>query len=108
MSGEDEEKFDELIARILAATDAGQVIDREEGIRTHPEFAAQLIEFFYDLAVIGRLEEQFGRYVLLEKLGEGGQGEVWKASQSNPPRLVALKILRGGFLVSADEVRRFR
>ncbi|HEV3163771.1 MAG TPA: serine/threonine-protein kinase [Isosphaeraceae bacterium] len=50
----------------------------------------------------------FGRYTLLKKIGEGGQGEVWKALQIRPSCYVAVKILKRGYLPSADEVRRFR
>ena len=38
-----------------------------------------------------------GRYSLLEKIGEGGMGEVWVASQSEPvKRKVALKLIKPG------------
>ena len=38
-----------------------------------------------------------GRYTLAEKLGEGGMGEVWVASQSEPvKRKVALKLIKTG------------
>ena len=38
-----------------------------------------------------------GRYKLLQKLGEGGMGEVWMAEQREPvKRLVALKIIKTG------------
>src|SRR5579864_757886 len=51
----------------------------------------------------------FGRcYTLLKRIGGGGQGNVWKAFQSHPNRLVAIKIVKGGYLASSEEVRRFR
>ena len=41
--------------------------------------------------------EQIGPYHLLEKLGEGGMGEVWLAEQKEPvKRKVALKVIKQG------------
>jgi serine/threonine protein kinase/WD40 repeat protein len=49
----------------------------------------------------------FGSYTLIEKLGEGGFGTVWLASQSAPvKRNVALKILSPG-RVNSEVIARF-
>src|SRR5215211_4152825 len=48
-----------------------------------------------------------GRYKLLEKIGEGGFGEVWMAEQREPvKRRVALKIIKLG-MDSRQIVARF-
>ncbi|MEX1024393.1 MAG: serine/threonine-protein kinase [Planctomycetota bacterium] len=47
-----------------------------------------------------------GRYTLGPMLGEGGMGRVYEATQEQPRRSVALKVLRPGFLAAGAE-RRF-
>src|SRR6185295_2173250 len=51
--------------------------------------------------------QMLGRYKLLEKIGEGGFGEVWMAEQREPvKRRVALKIIKLG-MDSRQVVARF-
>jgi WD40 repeat protein len=149
---ETERPVDNVIAAIIVAIDAGRPVDPRSWVARHPQFAAELEEFFADLDAVGEqfrksgmpdptvtaavapgAEQQngvlevtldlppqpkhvtrpvapaFGRcYTLLKRIGGGGQGEVWKAFQSNPDRLVAIKIVKGGYLAATDDVRRFR
>jgi len=48
-----------------------------------------------------------GRFKVLEELGSGSQGVVYKAEQLGTKRIVALKIIREGAFASAVERRRF-
>ncbi|MGI8979411.1 MAG: protein kinase domain-containing protein [Pirellulaceae bacterium] len=49
-----------------------------------------------------------GRYRVLEKLGEGGMGTVYKAQDTNLDRVVAIKVLPAGRLHDADAIARFQ
>jgi len=49
-----------------------------------------------------------GSYRILRKLGEGGMGVVYEAEQQHPKRSVALKIIRGGRLMSDYQVKLFQ
>jgi len=48
-----------------------------------------------------------GRYHLLDRIGEGGMGEVWRAEQKEPVRRrVALKLVKAG-MNTREVMRRF-
>src|SRR5262249_9788347 len=48
-----------------------------------------------------------GPYLLLDRLGEGGMGQVYKARHQKMHRVVALKIIRKEKLASENTVNRF-
>jgi serine/threonine protein kinase len=61
-----------------------------------------------DRIVRGRQSELFlGRYTLIDRLGEGGAGQVYKAWDTENSRFVALKVLRGELVADPDTVSRF-
>src|SRR5262249_44633490 len=59
--------------------------------------------------IAGKADELvLGQYVVLDKIGEGGMGKVYKAIQLNLNRTVALKIVRAALLKSPTALRRFK
>ena len=50
---------------------------------------------------------QLGHYQIHERLGEGGMGEVWRATDQRLKRDVAIKILPPAFSTDPERVRRF-
>jgi serine/threonine protein kinase/Tol biopolymer transport system component len=51
--------------------------------------------------------QQLLHYRLVEKIGEGGMGVVWKATDTTLDREVAIKILPGAFADDAERIARF-
>ncbi len=54
-----------------------------------------------------RLPFNLGDYELLEVVGRGGMGVVYRAKQHLLNRTVAVKMIRGGMLADDNDVRRF-
>src|SRR5205814_329033 len=78
-------------------------------------FARQLVQrgwltpFQAQEVLHGRTKElTLGPYRLLDRLGEGGMGQVFKARHEPMDRIVALKVIRKERLEHPDAVRRFQ
>jgi WD40 repeat protein len=124
---EHDERRSAVLASCLEALDRDPQTDLQTLLGCHPEFATELREFLSDRAELHRMAGPLralaqaaatfdpsaaprvvGDYELLEELGRGGMGVVYRARQHRPGRVVALKMIRAGSLASAAEVRRFR
>src|SRR5262245_31115510 len=60
---------------------------------------------FTDTASVSR---PLGRFQLLERVGQGAFGAVWKARDTTLDRIVALKVLHSGLGTDAEELVRFQ
>src|SRR5436190_5893630 len=122
-----EQTLDDVLAQYIASEEAGGLLDRQELLARHPQFAGDLREFFANRDQMQRLAEPlrggaelhrssqtlgkvryFGDYELLEEVAAGGMGIVYKARQVSLNRIVAVKMILKGTLAREDDVKRFR
>src|SRR5262249_5460844 len=131
-SPENDRPLDEVLATYLESVETGTAPDRAQLLARYPEWADRLVDFFADqdrfalflkpfgepgasatgggstLAAVPSTGERFGDYELVEEIGRGGMGVVFKARQLSLPRTVALKMILSGPLASPPERQRFR
>ncbi len=130
----DDRRFEVIVAEYLAALDRGEPVDRERLLAAHPDLADRLAEFLDGQAKLeamagslkgettgdgddrGKAEPQpapesgrvIGNYEILERIGIGGMGVVYRARQLGLDRIVALKMLRDDGPCTEAELKRFR
>jgi serine/threonine protein kinase len=117
----DEARMLEFLERYLDSLHSGDLASRSVLIERHPELAQWIrcIELLDRLAPDATLPyveqpaaqeaapQPFGKYELLEEIGRGGMGVVFRARQTELDRLVAIKMILSSRLASADDVGRF-
>src|SRR5262245_45036870 len=116
-----ERLLDDVVTAYLKEARAGRTPEPEAWLARYPELASDLAEFFADRAALERLAaplrsvtpgslpaEVIGDYELLEEIARGGMGVVYRARQRSLNRVVALKMVLSGRLVSVADVERFR
>ena len=57
---------------------------------------------------VPELVRQIGGYDLLERIGRGGMGVVYRARQRSLDRIVAVKMISAGELAAPETLRRFK
>ena len=84
-----------------------------------PTAADQLARLMYQRGLLTKFQVQavyqgktrglvLGNYIILDRLGEGGMGQVYKARHKRMERLVALKMLPAATARSPEAVKRFQ
>lgn len=124
---EDHERLFSVLDRYLEQLHAGDVASRSGLVEAHPEFTRWLrcLELLERLAPPSPItiderphvqppvdgapsaSQPFGKYELLDEIGRGGMGVVYRARQTDLDRTVALKMILSSRLASSEDVRRF-
>jgi serine/threonine-protein kinase len=96
---DDPELLNEIGSLLAAHEQTGRFLDTPAGALAAENTAAAQAQ-----PLVG---ESLGRYRILELLGRGGMGEVYKAKDTTLGREVAIKVLHSAFPLDRDRLHRF-
>lgn len=125
--GAQEERLATILSEMTDQIAQGQFVDLETRCRQHPDLADDLRQLWGAVLITdvtgnarteltthrsGRwrkmtLPTQVGDYELLEEIGRGGMGVVFRARQLSLQREVAIKMILRGRLASEADFQRF-
>src|SRR5262249_33672274 len=126
-----------VLKEIMLKEEQGEQPDLEQYAESFPEFAERLKKFFKDrdwfaaeAEILAPTPEKAGKtrngsvetddvpslspgcrfagYEIIQLLGRGGMGDVYKARQLEPERFVALKVIREDRLAGLSDEQRER
>lgn len=136
-SAADDVRLFEILDSLLAQSRSGRLPDLQAVIQRHPHLEPEIRELYATILLAEHIVEhvstmerphnaqdqaniapaspsftglprEFGGFTLLEELGRGGMGVVFKARQKSPERIVALKMILQGQIASPQDIARFR
>ena len=84
-----------------------QALKDTESLSEHPFFVPEELKNEAQEEAYNCFPQKFSDYTLLERVGRGGMGVIYKASQERLQRTVALKMIKEVNLATRDDVVRF-
>jgi len=129
LEGDRDQRLADLLAQLSDGAQRGEQVNIESVCSEHPDLAAEIRELwgavlFADVAAtqsshnsysvvektpqtVLELPCRFGDFELIEELGRGGMGVVYRARQISLQREVAIKMILRGDLASTTDIERF-